>query len=136
MLKPILAQDIRKLTGIQPYVKQAPVSLIYVADTVFIIENVYLYCAAEGLPTTVRTAIDKPALAKTMKLRPDQKITLVRAVTYPKKEHDHEICGRRCFLLCLLLCPVTEKSIFRSSVSEILKRFDLPQHLCSSYNLQ
>ena len=51
-------------------------SLIYVADTGFIIENVYLYCAAEGLPTTVRTAIDNPALAKTMKLRPDQKITV------------------------------------------------------------
>ena len=76
MLKPILAQDIRKLTGIQPYVKQATVSLFDVADTGFILENVYLCCAAEGLHTTVRTAIDRPALAKTMKLRSDQKITL------------------------------------------------------------
>ena len=37
MLKPILAQDIRKLTGIQPYVKQATLSLVDVADTRFII---------------------------------------------------------------------------------------------------
>jgi nitroreductase len=103
-LKPILAQDIREATGMQPYVKQAPVSLVYVADTSkmgsvtdeektfyaaadtgFISENVYLYCAAEGLGTTVRAMIDKPALAKIMKLRPDQKITLAQAVGYPKK---------------------------------------------------
>jgi nitroreductase len=103
-LKPILARDIREATGVQPYVKQAPVSLVYVADiskmgsvtdeektfyaaadTGFISENVYLYCAAEGLATTVRAMIDKPALAKIMKLRPDQKITLAQAVGYPKK---------------------------------------------------
>jgi hypothetical protein len=29
--------------------------------------------------------IDKPALAKTMKLRPDQKIVLAQSVGYPQK---------------------------------------------------
>jgi SagB-type dehydrogenase family enzyme len=104
MLKPILAQDIRELTGRQPYVKQAPISLVYVADmskvgsvsdedknlypaadSGFISQNVYLYCAAVGLATCVRANIDKPSLAKTMGLRPDQKITLAQAVGYPKK---------------------------------------------------
>ena len=103
-LKPILGEDIRALTGTQPYVKEAPVNLIYVADfsrmdkatdeqkvfysaagTGFIGQNVYLYCASEGLATVVRASIDKPALEKTMKLRPDQRITLAQSVGYPKK---------------------------------------------------
>lgn len=104
VLKPILTGDIRGMTGLQPFVKDAPLNLIYVADfskmgsssaeqkefysatdTGFIAENVYLYCASEGLATVVRGAVDKPSLAKVMKLRPDQKITLAQSVGYPKK---------------------------------------------------
>jgi nitroreductase len=51
----------------------------------FISENVYLYCASEGLATVVRALIDIPALSKAMKLRPDQKIILAQSVGYPKK---------------------------------------------------
>jgi hypothetical protein len=102
-LKLMLAQDLRGLAGTQPYVKEAPVNLIYVsyskmdtatneekvffaaACTGLISENVYLYCASEGLATVVRDAIDRPALATAMKLRPDQKIILAQSVGYPKK---------------------------------------------------
>ena len=103
-LKPVLAEDIRAMTGRQPFVQEAPVNLIYVADfsrmgkakadekvfysacaTGFIGQNVYLYCASEGLATVVRGLVDRPALAKRMKLRPDQKITLAQSVGYPKK---------------------------------------------------
>jgi len=103
-LKPVLAEDIRAMTGRQAFVKEAPVNLIYVADfskmgkatnedkdffsaadTGFVAQNVYLYCASEGLATVVRAHIDKPALAKVMGLRPDQKITLSQTVGYPKK---------------------------------------------------
>jgi SagB-type dehydrogenase family enzyme len=103
-LKPILSDDIRAQTGRQAYVKEAPINLVYVsdynkfdkvteedklfysaADTGFISENVYLYCASEGLATVVRAAIDKPALAKSMKLRPEQRIILAQSVGYPKK---------------------------------------------------
>jgi SagB-type dehydrogenase family enzyme len=103
-LKPILSEDIRALTGTQPFVKDVPVNLIYVADyskigeastadkefysaadTGFISQNVYLYCASEGLATVVRGLIDRYALAKAMRLRPDQKITLAQSVGYPKK---------------------------------------------------
>jgi SagB-type dehydrogenase family enzyme len=103
-LKPILAEDIRAATGRQDFVKDAPVNLVYVADfsrmgtaskedkelysaadTGFISQNVYLYCASEGLATVVRGSIDRQALAKTMKLRPDQKIILAQSVGYPKK---------------------------------------------------
>ena len=104
LLNPILADDIRGMTGRQPFVKEVAVDLIYVADysrmsagtnevkdlysaaaTGFIGENVYLYCASEGLATVVRAEIDRPALASVMKLRPDQKIILAQSVGYPKK---------------------------------------------------
>jgi SagB-type dehydrogenase family enzyme len=104
MLMPILKDDIRAMTGTQLYVKDAPINLVYVADygkagtspmeqkdlwtacdTGFIAQNVYLYCTSEGLSTVVRGLIDKPALAKLMKLRPDQKIILAQSIGYPKK---------------------------------------------------
>lgn len=102
-LDPVFAEDIRARAGEQPFVKTAPVVLIYVADharmgdtprdsrdfysatdTGFISQNVYLYCASEGLATVVLGWVDKPALAKTMKLRDDQKIILTQPVGYPK----------------------------------------------------
>ncbi len=55
------------------------------AATGFISQNVYLYCASEGLATVVRALIDKSALAGVMKMRPDQKIILAQSVGYPKK---------------------------------------------------
>ena len=51
----------------------------------YISQNVYLFCASEGLATGVRASIDRPALAKELKLRPDQKIILAHSVGYPKK---------------------------------------------------
>lgn len=103
-LKPVLSEDIRSVTGRQDYVKDAPINLIYVADFArmdvsakedkeiysaadagFISQNVYLYCASEGLATVVRGSIDRDALAKKMKLRSDQKIVLAQTVGYPKK---------------------------------------------------
>lgn len=104
LLKPVLPDDIRALTGRQSFVKEAPVNLIYVSDlskmlraspgdrdfyaaahSGFISQNVYLFCASEGLATVVRESIDRPALARAMRLRPDQKITLAQTVGYPKK---------------------------------------------------
>ena len=101
-LKMIAAGDLRGLTGKQDYVREAAVNLIYVADysrmgsgsdkelyaaadTGFISENVYLYCASAGLATVVRAYIDKPLLSKAMKLKADQKIILAQSVGYPKR---------------------------------------------------
>jgi SagB-type dehydrogenase family enzyme len=102
MLVSVLEEDIRAATGNQPFVKDAPINLIFVADlskmnkmpaeaadfyaatdTGFISENVYLYCASAGLATVVRGYVDKNALAKAMGLRPDQKIILAQTVGYP-----------------------------------------------------
>jgi SagB-type dehydrogenase family enzyme len=101
-LIPVVTGDLRALTGTQEYVKDAPVNLIYVSDftklgdgdesgkystasahTGFISENVYLYCASEGLATVVRGSVDKPALEVAMKLRPEQKVILAQTVGYP-----------------------------------------------------
>jgi nitroreductase len=54
------------------------------ADTGFISENVYLFCASEGLATVVRANIHRPKLAEVMKLRPDQKITFSQTIGCPK----------------------------------------------------
>ncbi|HEC62168.1 MAG TPA: SagB/ThcOx family dehydrogenase [bacterium] len=104
VLEPVLAKDIRAVTGTQSFVKDAPVNLIFVADyskmgggtdaqkevtsavdTGFISQNVCLFCASEGLATVMRGMIDMPVLSKVMKLRPDQKIVLAQTVGYPKK---------------------------------------------------
>ncbi|MCX5883689.1 MAG: nitroreductase family protein [Deltaproteobacteria bacterium] len=54
-------------------------------DAGFIGQNVYLFCASEGLATVFRASIDKPALAKAMKLLEDQKILFSQTVGYGKK---------------------------------------------------
>jgi SagB-type dehydrogenase family enzyme len=109
VLEPMLKRDLRKITTtvLQPSrssVANAPLQLIYVADyskmsfvtndeekklyssadTGFIAQNVYLYCASEGLATVIRGMVDKDTLSKDMKLRDKQKIILVQAVGYPQ----------------------------------------------------
>jgi SagB-type dehydrogenase family enzyme len=104
-LQRISAEDIRAATGTNDYVKDAALNLVYVADlargnlkepeaiefytgadTAFLAQNAYLFCASEGLEAVVRGSINRPELAKLMKLRPDQKITLAQSVGYPKKK--------------------------------------------------
>ncbi|MGQ9603998.1 MAG: SagB/ThcOx family dehydrogenase [bacterium] len=101
-LEPVMAKDIRALTGVQPFVATAPINLIFVADfdrmgnasdeekqfnsaadCGFISQNVYLFCASAGLATVVRGAIDRNALAKEMNLRKGQRIILAQTVGYP-----------------------------------------------------
>jgi nitroreductase len=103
-LKPAVTGDLRAATGGQSFVGTAPLNLVFVADfarmggapeqekvfysaadTGFIGQNVYLYCASEGLGAVIRGTVDRPALAKALKLRPEQRILLAQTVGYPKK---------------------------------------------------
>jgi SagB-type dehydrogenase family enzyme len=102
-LQPVAAGDFRALTGGQSFVGSAPVNLVFVADfakmggqeqsrifysaadTGFVSQNVYLFCASEGLATVVRGTVDRPELAKALKLRREQRITLAQTVGYPVK---------------------------------------------------
>ena len=100
----IAAEDIREATGMQPFVKVAPVNLVYVADydkmgagsseqkdfyaatdTGYISQNVYLFCASEGLATVVRGMVDRDKCKTVLKLKDNQKIILAQTVGYPEK---------------------------------------------------
>ena len=104
VLRLVLAEDIRALTGMQDFVPVAPLNLVYVADTSkitgkdergtietayvdtgFISQNAYLFCASAGLSTVTRAMIDKQALAAKLSLRPEQVITLAQTVGYPEE---------------------------------------------------
>src|SRR5664280_939972 len=95
--------DIRVQTGQQDFVGTAPVNLIYVAhgermqdvapeerrlyasvDAGFIGQNVYLFCASEGLATVFRGAVDTAKLGQTMQLGKDQFVTFAQTVGYPR----------------------------------------------------
>lgn len=97
-LKPVVTTDLRALTGTQPFVKDAPVNIVFVADqkrsgspeltyaisdASFISENIYLYCASEGLATVVRESIDKKALGEAMKLDKTKSVTMAQTIGYP-----------------------------------------------------
>lgn len=98
-----LRTDIRAQTGMQDFVASAPLNLIYVAhgermkdispedrrlyasvDAGFIGQNVYLFCASEGLATVFRGAVDYKKLGQTMQLTKDQFVTFAQTVGYPK----------------------------------------------------
>lgn len=102
-LRKVLDIDVRKLTGRQDFPAEAPLNLVYVADarrmpdadspqrefyaaadTGFIAQNVYLFCASSELAVVVRGALDKEALAVALGLGPQQWITLAQTVGYPK----------------------------------------------------
>ena len=102
-LGPVLAEDIRKLGGTQDFITNAPVTLVFVADLSkmgngsaeskkttanvnvgYISQNVYLFCASEGLATGARGSVDRAALGSKMELRPEQVIILAQSVGYPK----------------------------------------------------
>lgn len=97
-----LADDIRGQTGHQDFVATAPLNLIYVAhgermtdvspqerrlyasvDAGFIGQNVYLFCASEGLATVFRGALDQVKLARTLRLPDEQFVTFAQTVGYP-----------------------------------------------------
>ena len=97
----VVASDLRAATGVQDFVGKAPLNLVYVADfgkmgdaspedrtfyasadTGFVAQNVYLYCATAGLACVVRGLVDRRKLAPALKLRVDQRIVLAQTVGY------------------------------------------------------
>lgn len=56
------------------------------ADVGFISQNVYLFCASEGLATVVRGSVDRDALAKVLNFPEQKKIILAQTVGYPGTE--------------------------------------------------
>jgi nitroreductase len=113
VLAPVVAGDVRPRAGGQDSFKQAPVTLVYVAqlprlakakpesrpfyadfDAGCICQNVYLFCASAGLATVVHD-LDRAPLAEAMRLKPDQQIILAQAVGFPKNPEEISGGGRR-----------------------------------------
>lgn len=111
ILKKIHNKDIRALTGTQDFPATAPVNLVYVSDmtkrgkkegdtitdtdllsswanTGFMAQNVYLYCASEGLGCVIRAMVPRDQLAKEMNLAKSQVIILAQTVGVPATKKD------------------------------------------------
>ena len=94
--------DIRRDTGLQDFVAGAPLNLVYAAhgermqdvspqdrrlyasvDAGFVGQNVYLFCASEGLATVFRGAVDQARLGRALQLGANQFVTFAQTVGYP-----------------------------------------------------
>ena len=101
-LRRVLDRDVRATTGRQDFPGTAPLNLVYVAnyqrmtdadaeqkafyaaaDTGFMAQNVYLYCASAGLAVVVRGLVDREALAAALGLKRHQRVILSQTVGYP-----------------------------------------------------
>jgi len=99
----VLASDLRRVTGYQDFVDEAPLDLVYVADhsrmslvpvgqresyastaAGAIAQNVYLFAASSGLATVIRAWIDRAAITDVLGLTHDQQVLLSQTVGYPK----------------------------------------------------
>lgn len=95
--------DLRRVTGYQDFVDDAPLDLVYVADlrrlamvpvrereryaaaaAGAIAQNVYLYAASAGLSTVLRAWIDRAALAEALGLGHDEEVVFSQTVGFPR----------------------------------------------------
>jgi nitroreductase len=102
-LQPCQSGDFRAATGLQDFVTQAAVNLVYVAhgermkdvspedarlfasaDASFIGQNVYLFCASEGLGSVFRGAVDRIKLAEMLNLPAQQFVAFAQTVGYAR----------------------------------------------------
>jgi len=99
-LEMISGEDHRSIAGKQNFVKKAAINLIYVSDFSklkgddsvklmtaathcgFIGQNVYLYCASEGLISVFRAWIDKEKIAQTLNLPEGYHVIYSQTVGY------------------------------------------------------
>ncbi|WP_193337381.1 nitroreductase family protein [Devosia beringensis] len=111
-LLPVSGDDIRSIASPQPFVAKAPALLIFVTELSRILEaaglepdaldaltedhriaahvnaaviaqNVYLFCAAEGLGTCLVGGADRAALASALKLTEGQLVAYIQPVGHP-----------------------------------------------------
>ncbi|MDR2084305.1 MAG: SagB/ThcOx family dehydrogenase [Bacteroidales bacterium] len=103
-LEAIIEGDFRKLAGLQDFVKTAPVNIIFIAnydryngnrkipqekqlylaalDAGHCTENIYLYCASEGLKSVVRGGAQDAELLKVLGLGNNHQFVVAHSVGY------------------------------------------------------
>ncbi len=103
-LQLICAQDVRRVTGYQDFVDEAPLDLVYVADhgrmkmvpvrqreafanvaAGAIAQNVYLFAASTGLATVLRAWVDREAIARSLGLSHDQQVLLSQTIGFARE---------------------------------------------------
>jgi SagB-type dehydrogenase family enzyme len=106
-LKPVVKGDYRKAAGMQDFIGKAAVELVYVynpkdtknprtqqisqekrlvwidVEVGCMVQNVYLYCASEGLASVVRGMIDQKKFGELIKVKPEQ-VIIAQTVGVPK----------------------------------------------------
>jgi len=95
-LEPVVKGDFRSIAGRQTYVDTAPLNILLIAkgktatdnfsaamlDSGYCGQNVYLYCASEGLKCVVRAGAKETELLKAMNLETNYKFILAITVGY------------------------------------------------------
>lgn len=100
-LQLVAGNDVRRVTGYQDFVDEAPLDLVYVADhgrmklvpvssresfasaaAGAIAQNVYLFAAGNGLATVIRAWIDREAIANALGLPHDHQVLLSQTVGF------------------------------------------------------
>lgn len=102
-LQPVAEGDYRELAGLQPFVATAPLNLIFIADYSAYIErnipkdkflylagldaghctqNVYLYCASEGLKAVVRAGAKEKELLELLKFNENYQFVVAQSIGY------------------------------------------------------
>lgn len=99
----VAGTDLRRVTGYQDFVDDAPLDLIFIADHArlarvpfaqraayaytaagAIAQNVYLFAASNALATVMRAWIDRAAIAGALGLNHDQEVLLSQTVGFPR----------------------------------------------------
>jgi SagB-type dehydrogenase family enzyme len=100
-LIPVVEGDHRALSGLQPFVETAPLNLVFIADynkysrvpaerRIYLAsldaghctQNVYLYCASEGLKTVVRAGAQENAVLELLGLDENCQFVVAQTVGY------------------------------------------------------
>ncbi len=92
-LESVTKEDVRALVGMQQFAVECPLNIVFVTDTEVqpdtamqayaagaASQNVYLYCAANGLKTVLRASFDGDALQKALNLPANKKILFIQTV--------------------------------------------------------
>lgn len=105
-LELVSKSDARVLAGTQDFVGTAPLNIVMVAriskmkassedsqadlvnwaavEAGAVSQNIYLFCASEGLATVVRAGVQRPAFAKVAKLASTDVILIGQTIGYPR----------------------------------------------------
>ena len=104
-LQLVVPKDVRGVTGYQDFVDDAPLDLVYVANdrrahlipksqrefyasasAGSIAQNVYLFCASEGLSTVIRAWMERKTLSRALQLGSHEHILFSQTVGYPQMQ--------------------------------------------------